>query len=415
MIENLVWVEDGAPLTSLPEPLVTAAINNEWCDGSSNNLKLRFVGYANLAGHSFFSLPKTVLLDNKTLSQKIESGRTVFHSIAKYARDVKTLRVAGEQYDEKDEQSLSRILLFQELIDDWARNGIYRQVQYQDRVSNRGRILWHQTVAQQLPFIDDGGPIYLDTISRSRSRTTDFLISKLHAWAVSKADRELGWLYAGSGKTKLFDELQDIPPHIPVEAPYALTILKKRLNQTFDSRTIWLLRSLVRIIEFEADFAGSNFVYGIRSFWRVWEHMCRKRFVTSEAHEALLKSMPRPYYHYPDGSKEEPFTRQLPDILEKVNEDEICVRDAKYYDVSKSAPAWADVVKQLFYSETIRAAGLAARTTTVFLFPASEQGNLPTEIKIHDTSGAPLPGLNPIKCEYLDLLEVCQEYLKGQN
>lgn len=416
MLKQVIWVEDGMLLASLPPSIASTAINRGWIDSGAKELRLKFCGYACIGDDAFFSLPKTTYARECTPVERLAYARTVFHAVAKFAQATKSQSMAGEQADEIDQASMTRILLYQELLADWTRHGVYRHTQYQDRISARGRTLWPKTIAKVTPYIDaNNAPIYLQTISRLRQQNLDNLISEVHAWAVAKADRAIGWLYTSSERTILFDELTVTPDLLPVDALYAVATLRRRLNQTFDYRTIWLLKTLIRVIEFENEFAGVTQVFGIRSFWRVWEHMCRVLYTSHAAHSELIKKMPRPVYHFAVGSGREPFSRQIPDVLVQTSSDVMWIRDAKYYDITFTTPSWGDVVKQIFYAETIRQAGIAQETNSIFIFPTPITQTRPHEIKVHDAQGVHLSSIETIRCEYLDLIEVCQSYLSAST
>ncbi len=412
-IRSLSWVEDGMSFTELPKKFADEAYANGWIENSDNKKTLRFCGYAEVHGDHFFSLPKTTLAHADSVEKKVASARLIFRSIAKYSSQKKNSQsTVGEQIDVSDIASLSRILLFQEILDDWVRHGVYRWTQQQDKVGNRGKVIWSKTIAKVTPLIDkSNSPIYFQTVSRLKQQSQDVMISKLHVWAVAKADRQIGWLYATGNKSILFEDLTDTSTSIPVEADYAISVLKKRLNQTFDYRSIWLLKTLIRVIEFNREFEGKDQVFGIKSFWSVWEQMCRLKFTTQVAHSTILAMMPRPIHYYQSGETGGTQSRQLPDILEKISPTEMHIKDAKYYDISKNTPSLSDIVKQIFYADSIRKAGLANVTKSVFLLPLPVTATRPVSIKFHDAQGNVLPNTDAIECQYLSVIEVCKGYL----
>lgn len=415
MFKQVIWVEDGVLLSSISPRIASVAENRGWIDTGAKEHRLKFCGYACIDGNAFFSLPKTIFGRECSTDKRIAYARTVFHAISKFAKETKSSSTEGAQEDEADAVSMTRIRMYQTLLEDWTRFGVYKHTQYLDRISSRGRVIWPKTIAKIAPYLIDGSnpPIYLQTISRLRQNELDNLISEIHSWAVARADRSIGWLYASNARTILFDELAGAPDTIPADPIYAISALRRRLNRTFDYRTIWLLKMLIRIIEHENEWVGEGQVFGLRSFWRIWEHMCRVRYTTLTAHSALIKKMPRPVYHFTNSTKLEPFSRQIPDILVEESTGVLWIRDAKYYDITVTTPSWQDVVKQIFYAETIRQASIAKSTISVFLFPEPNDQSKPHEIKVHDALGVPLNGIETIRCEYLDLIEVCQRYLNA--
>jgi hypothetical protein len=413
MLKQVTWVEDGMLLSAISPSIALSAQNRGWIDIGGKEPRLKFCGYACIDGNAFFSLPKTTFGRTHSTVERIAYARTVFRAIAKFAQETKSSSSEGAQEEEADAASMTRIRMYQSLLEDWTRFGIYKHIQYLDRVSSRGRVIWPKTIAKIAPYIVDGAntPIYLQTISRLRQNELDNLISEIHSWAVAKADRAIGWLYASNARIILFDELAGVPDILPTDPIYAVSVLRRRLNRTFDYRTIWLLKTLIRVIEDENEWSGGEQVFGLRSFWPIWEHMCRVRYTTLDAHSALLEEMPRPVYHFANGTKLEPPSRQKPDILVQASTGLLWIRDAKYYDITVTTPSWQDVVKQIFYAETIRQAGVAKSTISVFLFPKPKVQSMPHEIKVHDAHGTHLSGIETIRCEYLDLIEVCQKYL----
>lgn len=406
---RIVWMEDGQKLSTCPSSFSDIAKSQKWVSGNPDDPRLDFCGFVRYLENNFFVLPKTTFRETKSDFERISDARVVFQSISLFAQQY-SKGIYGEKLTPFEEDDLSQILLMRNLIDDWSRFGIYRQNTFKDQIGNKGKVLWEKTVAGIVPYIHRNTPIYLQTILRSQQQTLDQIISAIHMWAVAKADHTVGWLYANNNKYTLFNSLSDVSEDLPIEPFRAISILNQRLNQTFDSRNINLLKMLIKMVQGHHHPLGELQVLGTRAFWRIWQHMCFMKIADNSTHTMLIERMPKPVYRFTDNSTSEPISKQLPDILNQLNSGTIEIYDAKYYDIKFTKPSWADIVKQIFYAETIRAAEVGSNTRSVFLFPETSIKNRPTEIVVEDIRRSAL-GMEPIECEYVNMINLCREYI----
>lgn len=414
-MDNIIFIEDGMQLSLLPDKLISIAKTMGWVSSRSTTERFQFCGYVQIGKEAFFSLPKTTLKRAENTNKKLIYARIIFHTIAKFAHESQSNKnLSGDQMDESDQTAMTRVLLYEKILRDWIRHGVYRETQYQDRINGHGRILWPKTISKVLPYIDKNNiPIYLQTISRLRHNNLDALISAIHISAVAKADKAIGWLYSKNEQTLLFNELSNTPDILSEVTEYEVNMLQKRLSQTFNHRDIWLLKALIRLVKYEHEFSGRVQVFGVHSFWSIWEHMCRALFSNNPTESAkLIERMPRPFYLNSDGTLCGSHSRQRPDIIKpQTSSNELLIIDAKYYDIDITTPSWGDIVKQIYYAETIRLAGISQSTSSEFILPTPFSQVMPEEIRVCDEHGTHLHSIETIKCRYHDLIEICERYL----
>ncbi len=90
--------------------------------------------------------------------------------------------------------------------------------------------------------------------------------------------------------------------------------------------------------------------------------------------------------------------------------------DTKYYGAQglESAPGWPDLVKQFFYAKALSVYCPGAKVKNAFVF--SGQGPLTyVHMKNRETEQTEDIKYPPIKCVYIDPLELIKLYLAGRS
>ncbi|WP_274854115.1 LlaJI family restriction endonuclease [Bacillus methanolicus] len=141
--------------------------------------------------------------------------------------------------------------------------------------------------------------------------------------------------------------------------------LQQALRTTYVDREITLFKKILSYLEMKSRNRNSdNFnIYATPFFHNVWESICSE--ILGDMDELHI-IVPNPYWMF-KGNKLK--TSQIPDILIQTGES-IFIFDAKYYRIKAGLdklPGWGDIVKQLFYSLSMK--NRFNQLYNVFLFP----------------------------------------------
>jgi hypothetical protein len=410
---------DGSNTGSLPSDIEDQLVGIggvAWDSSNSTSRSVNFCGFISSKESFRVFLPKTTDL---TLGEMVllSHAKIVFQSILRYSQTSSSLMSGDDPLSRSERDSINQIQLLLNLLQDWRTNGIYSNVKPVVRYVNSGRIDWKRTFTSVLPLISSKGiPLYPHfAVTDIRQQSTTF-IGQIHRWAVARADAALGWLLNTEGPTRLFPELSNDGVRLPCSQQMAIGLLKRELRTQYNDRNIWLLKSLIRLME-GSDRIGTDGTYGVIDFWRVWEGACKD--VIPYQSETIRKLLPQPVYITEEAKVLRNKARQIPDIM-VVRDGTVNVIDAKYYDVGNSLPGWGDIVKQLFYSKSIQLIRVGDKIRNVFLFPApNSYTDKPSKIILRSNASVTDSELEtefpPIVCAYLDIYTVLESYVRSKT
>ena len=241
------------------------------------------------------------------------------------------------------------------LIKEFLTNGYYFEKEVVYTKSTNGKANWAKTAKQVKPLLQDDSVFYTEFITRKIKHNENELISQIHQYCVWESFSKIGWL---------FSSLMPVRPRLKFNKNLFLSIIKTKLSQTFNEKTMLLFSYMIDVIEF-LDKSGDskNFTYGTNEFEYIWENMVDSAFGE--------KNKTKYYSHcYWDIDGKEYSSDQLefkqsalrPDtimITDKGTENQkTFVLDSKYYRYGESKqlnhlPMSGSIIKQIAYAEYI--------------------------------------------------------------
>ena len=154
-----------------------------------------------------------------------------------------------------------------------------------------------------------------------------------------------------------------------------MIFLKRKLNEVNAGRDIILLQNLITYLtRKESD--SEHLTLATPYFYSIYEKILQEQF----GHDRQLnKLVPKPYWIL-SGDSNKKYSRQIPDILIKTNNNDLVILDAKYYSVTEinedseildasisRFPGWEAVVKQLYYNGSME--GIYNNIENIFIMP----------------------------------------------
>ena len=241
------------------------------------------------------------------------------------------------------------------LIKDFLTNGYYFEKEVVYTKSSNGKANWAKTARQVKPLLQDDSVFYTEFITRKVKHNENELISQIHQYCVWESFSKIGWLFSSFVPAK---------PRLRFNKSLFLSIIKTKLSQTFNEKTMLLFNYMIDVIEFlDKSSESKNFTYGTNEFEYIWESMVDSAF----GEKNKTKYYPHCYWEI-DGKKyssdqlEFKQSALRPDtimITDKGTENQkTFVLDSKYYRYGESRqlnhlPMSGSIIKQIAYAEYI--------------------------------------------------------------
>lgn len=297
-----------------------------------------------------------------------------------------------------------------DLLDDYCTHGLYTQ-RFCERVTNSGKPDWRRTVASNVAFPGDLGPVYLDIFGTRQRYISDCEVSRIHASIIRELDQSYSWIITGSS-IPVAQGIEGVPLSV-VDKNTKISILERELMSVYSEQEIRLINLLIKYIKNTHGRRSSELI-GMRHFHSMWESMLDSSLKWVFPVNRLLAI---PAYRFNDNSLLPAATKgQRTDTVMKHPIDKrFVVVDAKYYGAHdvKSAPGWGDIVKQFFYAKALKVFSENAEVDNVFIFP----GNGPLRsIHMQDRKSKALllnQNYPPIRCIYIDPMTLLEHYVSG--
>ena len=241
------------------------------------------------------------------------------------------------------------------LIKDFLTNGYYFEKEVGYTKSSNGKANWAKTARQVKPLLQNDSVFYTEFITRKVKHNENELISQIHQYCVWESFSKIGWL---------FSSFVPIKPRIKFNKSLFLSIIKTKLSQTFNEKTMLLFNYMIDVIEFlDKSSETKNFTYGTNEFEYIWESMVDSAF----GEKNKTKYYPHCYWEidgkeYSSDQLEFKQSALRPDtimISDKGTENQkTFVLDSKYYRYGESKqlnhlPMSGSIIKQIAYAEYI--------------------------------------------------------------
>lgn len=232
------------------------------------------------------------------------------------------------------------------IINDYLVNGFYTNREKVYKTNQTGRINWKRTM-QLKPIVSKGNVIYPNLIVEIKNDVDNILV-EIHKHCVKKSIDIIGWLF---GITSSFIETK------PFDKKRYIITLQKEMDKTFDDdKRLRLNHMLNVILGLDASDNENEFVYGVDSYYYIFEKMVDSIF-------GNVKNM-RDFYPKANWQlarnnfKETPSSKLRPDTI-IIKENDVFVVDSKFYRFGYTGkesdlPETTSIQKQITYGDFIK-------------------------------------------------------------
>jgi hypothetical protein len=397
-------VTEVAPVVGLPDTLLAKG----WVDR---------VGFARVDGRLCVAFPK--VYDTWRSRLLNEAGLRTRHIVllvrvlAKYVRSVGTqAAVSSGMVVEPDAGVLDWLEAACELYDEYQDNGLYwvKRENLSSR-STSGAIAWGATFARKPAHIIDGAPLHLDLVRRTRARSTNDLLHRLHATVLDEVAKLI------TGRSPIAEHPGISPIEIAAIRAAPKPALMKLARTTYSDRGKRLIGLIQRYLQLsgggEARFSNSALLCSSDAFELVWEHMLR---VSIENGGSALVGVPGGTWRHGEESVIKGILPR-PDfgfVAAGAHGTELAIFDAKDKRIAASGRSGSeqDHYKQVIY----RLLGTYdAPVWNALLFPSLQRGGPDepfTVLGSHVWVNQPMTLVHEIAADYPT---VCMAFLAGRR
>lgn len=237
------------------------------------------------------------------------------------------------------------------IIKDFLTNGIYINREKVLKRNQRGRVNWKRTLQNQ-PIVSEGNIVYTDLVVEVPNQT-DNVIVEIHKYCIHKSLEIIGWLFGIS------QNVVNAKPFNESKKKMYTAILHSELSNTFDDLKKIRLNHMLKVINgIDGNDDGSEFVYGVDSYYYIFERMIDSIFGNVED---ISKFNPKAnWYLKRDNYSRTPTSELRPDTVLIVKETKTAyILDSKYYRFGTTGqnsdlPESTSIQKQITYGEYIK-------------------------------------------------------------
>ena len=394
MTDPIIYT-DGDPVQSV-EPTVTQKLKERFAT-SSDGKHISFVGLIWLESKPVLFLPKGLKADNIDWKN---SGRLICNCLRKYS---KQLNKEGDP-DRGEYETEYPIAL--KLLENYLENGLFDTREKIYQCGNSGKVNWSRTIKQVQPHVNQNGePVYLSQIISKRSITNN-IVHEIHKALVHESDQQLGWLLSD---TKDVVASECFNSKLTVPRTTAISIVRKEMDNHFSDRKLIQLKLMESyLLKKNSKRNDSLQFFGTTGFQHVWEKMCGIYLGDQRADNPIPAI---PVYLFESDSQTKKENGPRPDVVIR-EKNKLAVIDAKYYDFSRSAPSWPDLVKQFFYAKAYRSNPDLDYVKNYLALPNIESKK-PDRVVIRGIHDKRLDDeFEPIQMLFLETLEVMHHFVK---
>jgi len=326
-------------------------------------LTLNYVGFVVLQRHAVVSVPKYWDQPSSPVAFLHRVLATYFSRPGRAGVDSPLVEL---HY--RDEGAVRELDSLYTLLRWFGDRGIYVRHE-RSSVLSGGRTDWGRTFVKTPPLFSCSSVIYPTPVLVSRSSLVNEVSALQLAMTIALLRK-----YEVSVPLAITSAAESLPlgqdPLGPKAPTYFRPLLTRERNSVYRTDDLALLMTLDALLGRQDGLGGEEGVtlYGTKAFYAVWEDGCRAWL--KAARDDYAMAQPR-WHLYLCGqwTRMRGIGEQRPDVVLQ-GESEIAVIDAKYYFPFPAArPGWQDIVKQLYYAESIVVApGLSIGN--VFLMPS---------------------------------------------
>ena len=334
-------------------------------DSDGNKYKFDYVRIVVLEKSFCFVYPKYMAKSNIQKEKEIGNNYKKFKLILKTIDKFNSFNLTGEQIEDENKNHFNLLQITLNLLDYFNDYGLYYSGQTILENNGEGLILWEQTISQNIAYISQQKPIYLDLITTNEVINENHIIRQIHACVLTYCCHQFSDLLDILDREKVILTTEDIDDLGSTE--YLRHIIQNELRNQFVS---WKHNVLILLLNFLDQYENINEqktlnFFGTSNFQNVWENVCKRvldndlnktlkelnlKHNTTESNTMILKeiiSKPKWNHHQVEQTLR-------PDIV-LIKNKKIEIYDAKYYDIElnenglKNNPGVPDLVKQHFY------------------------------------------------------------------
>lgn len=278
---------------------------------------------------------------------------------------------------EKDFNKLEASLY---IINDYLKNGLYSNQHEEIELNGEGEILWDKSINENVAFIQNKKPYYLDLFTRNVIDNENDYFRRLHACVISECIRYLKDIEnAGCNLFKLCDvncdELTDAVIDDFGSTEYILYRLESESRVQYITQKQNLLKLLHTYIKKEDNILQNDIncsLFGSANFHCIWEDVCTNVFDDKRQQEKFQEKINKSNWNII--GKDNYRDTLEPDIIvkEEIKEDNdkgveagvyFGIFDAKYYNIKiekngmlagDPPPGVGDIIKQYFYQISLK-------------------------------------------------------------
>lgn len=254
-------------------------------------------------------------------------------------------------------------------LQDWFfAHGLYRREQA--ITGARGRPHWVKTVAKAPALVMQGAVVYPTTVAERREgvlndisslqASTLMLLLSRYGLPVPAAVRNAG-LAAGSA-------IDRWPLDVDTRNYYERRLATEQ-RSVYRSDTLRLFKTLRELLSTRlAQPLGLPQIYGTTAFYSVWEDACRTGLGQDIPADSVASiAQPTWSFYTSTGAKTQISQSQVPDLVVMRNGWAVILDAKYYYPFPRSRPGGPDIVKQLYYAESLT--HTAEKILSVFILP----------------------------------------------
>lgn len=224
-----------------------------------------------------------------------------------------------------------------DIIKDFVEHGLYIEQEDAEKFTQTGKMNFKKTINSCNPLYTQQGPIYLKYISDTKKQNDQNFIRLIQTTIINEISQDFGWMIGFNFK-------------LPVDRKIQLNsqtqqILNQKLNQSFNTRKINLIKLLIKYINNKSKGIkeGKKLFVGMANLF--WEDLID--YVVGNTSKKDLKKYFYVNHAYVNGGKTNILHPLMPDSVYK-DDKNIIIIDSKYY-INNNLPDNNDLNKQFIY------------------------------------------------------------------
>jgi hypothetical protein len=373
----------------------------------SNVYQLEFVGVAMTSRGSIAVAPRVPGAASYSFAAILRLLRRYFLRSAARA----PYESAAADLHFRDDRVVREFDAYLALLSWYWEHGLYRQETRAVSTAG-GRPDWRRTFARSPVLISDGRVLYAQPVGTRRAYNPS-LVGSLQLHFLRELSGRFGYSPPPDIETEAHWSLPlEVDPSTEAGAQMLASRIQAERRSVFRGDRLVLMDTLLALLGTAGlDGPQGMRLYGTTAFYMVWEDACRHYFSSDEFLEISELAQPRWGLRASDGSwSTASGGEQRPDIALHVGNVRALLDAKYYYPFPASRPGWADIVKQIYYQESLPAQ--EGEVVNCFLMPgsAAERFTYAGYVKVDGKGAKTFPA---VEAWLLNSLHVLDTYASG--